>query len=109
MLQQTLAVFFVLGLLLAALWLLRRQGLAGSNLAGVAARIGFKTGPHRRMQVLQRIALTPQHSLHLVSIDNRLILFAAYPTGCQPVAGAAALNAASDSEGDNPGKHRAAC
>lgn len=83
MLQQTLAVFLVLGLLLGALWLLRRQGLATFNFVAASKRIAWRTGPPRRMRVIERSVLTPQHSLHLVSIDNRLIVFSAYPGGCQ--------------------------
>jgi len=84
MLQQTIAIFLVLGLLLGALWLLRRQGLATFDfMAGSGA--GKRKGSGRHMQVIERVVLTSQHSLHLVSIDDRLVLFAASPTSCQAV------------------------
>ena len=41
--------------------------------------------PHRaprRMQVVERLPLTPQHSLHLVRIDGRLLVVASGPGGC---------------------------
>jgi flagellar biogenesis protein FliO len=36
----------------------------------------------RRMQVVERLPLTPQHSLHLVRIDGRLLVVASGPGGC---------------------------
>ncbi len=84
MLQQISAVFLVLGLLLAALWLLRRQGLASLNFTPVKRRAG-RNNSARILQVCERLALTPHHSLHLVSIGNKLVLFATSPTGCQTV------------------------
>ena len=77
MLQQTIAIFLVLGLLFAALWLLKRQGMASFKLT--AKTKGTK------MRVIERIVLTQHHSLHLVSIENHLVVFAASPTGCHPV------------------------
>ena len=41
--------------------------------------------PHRaprRMHVVERLPLTPQHSLHLVRIDGRLLVVASGPGGC---------------------------
>jgi flagellar biogenesis protein FliO len=34
------------------------------------------------MQVIERLPLTPQHSLHLIRIDDRLIVVASGPGGC---------------------------
>jgi hypothetical protein len=85
MVQQILAVFLVLGLLMAALWLLRRKGFATLNLAAGANLFAGKAALTKRMRVIERVVLTPQHSLHLVSLDNRLILFAASPSGCHAV------------------------
>lgn len=36
----------------------------------------------RRMQVLERLPLTPQHSLHLVRIEERIVVVASGPGGC---------------------------
>jgi flagellar biogenesis protein FliO len=84
MLQQTLAVFLVLGLLLAALWLLRRQGLATFNFVA-SARPMVRKNPERRLRVIERVTLTPQHSLHLISFESRPILLATSPAGCHAV------------------------
>jgi flagellar biosynthetic protein FliO len=73
--QQALAVFTVLAMLGGALWLLRRKGLAQFNL-----RSG--SGGGRKMQSIERLALTPQHSLHLVQVAGRVLLVGVSPTGC---------------------------
>jgi flagellar biogenesis protein FliO len=68
------AVGAVLGLLAATLWWLRRRGIAGILPARRAAR--------RRMECLERLALGPQHTLHLVRLGDRTMLVAASPAGC---------------------------
>jgi flagellar biogenesis protein FliO len=91
MLPQSLAVFLVLALLLGALWLLRRQGLAGYGLAaGLNGTSRRTTG--RRLRVVERLALTQQHSLHLVSIGDQLVVFATSPAGCQRMEPPLAIN-----------------
>ena len=97
MLQQTIAVFLVLGLLMGALWLLKRKGQAVFNISSL--RVG-KSGLGKRMRVVERVVLTTQHSLHLVSIDNRLILFATSPSGCLAVDQPAALGRAEADRGE---------
>jgi len=37
------------------------------------------------MQALERLALTPHHSLHLVSVGGRTLLVAISPGGCTVV------------------------
>ena len=75
-LRQLLAVLFVLGLLGAAVWVLRRNG-----------RAGWRGGFHRRREpgllaAADRLALSPQHSLVLVRVAGRALLLAVYPAGC---------------------------
>jgi flagellar biogenesis protein FliO len=94
MLQQSLAVFLVLALLLAALLLLRRQGSATSALASGSKGFGARKR-ERRLQLVERLALTPQHSLHLVSIGDQTVLFATSPTGCERVDPVTRLQSAS--------------
>lgn len=84
MLQQVLAVFLVLGILLTALWILRQKGLTKFHFAGVRPLTGRKCS-ERHLEVLERVALTPQHSLHLVSIQGEKIVFAVSPSGCHPI------------------------
>jgi flagellar biogenesis protein FliO len=82
-LQQALGVFAVLGLLGGALWWLRSKGLAQ-----FAVRVpgGGKT---KSMKVIERLALTPQHSLYLVRVAGRTMLIAASPGGCSILDGVA--------------------
>jgi flagellar biogenesis protein FliO len=35
------------------------------------------------MEVLERLTLSPNHSLHLVAIDGRTMLVGISPSGCQ--------------------------
>lgn len=77
--QPVLAVLLVLGLLGGALYCLRSQGLARFNGKGLG-RSGSK-----QMQALERLTLTPQHSLHLVSVGGRTLLVAVSPGGCTVV------------------------
>lgn len=78
MFQQVLAVFLVLGLLGAALWLLRSRGLA--RFAGPVRRKST-----RHLEAIARLPLTPQHSVHLVRVSDHAVLIALSPTGCTVV------------------------
>jgi flagellar biogenesis protein FliO len=73
--QQALAVVAVLGLLGGTLYWLRGQGVARFHVKGIARG-------ERRMQAVERLALTPQHSLHLVNVSGRMLLIAVSPGGC---------------------------
>ena len=73
---QALSVLFVLSLLGAALWWLRRKGMAAVNFPGSGR------GRPRSIHVVERRALTPHHSLHLVRVEERTMLIAASPGGC---------------------------
>jgi flagellar biosynthetic protein FliO len=74
--QQLLAVIVVLGLLCGSLWLLKRKGWVRTGLRR-PARPG-----QPRLEVLDRLALTPQHSLHLVRLADRTLLVGLSPQGC---------------------------
>jgi flagellar biosynthetic protein FliO len=74
--QQLLAVIAVLGLLCGSLWLLKRKGWVRTGLRR-PARAG-----QPRLEVLDRLALTPQHSLHLVRLADRTLLVGLSPQGC---------------------------
>jgi flagellar biogenesis protein FliO len=74
--QQTLIVVFVLALLGATLYALRSKGLARFNGKGLGR------SNTRRMRTIERLTLTPQHSLHLVSVGGRAMLIAVSPGGC---------------------------
>lgn len=80
--QPVLAVLLVLGLLGGALYWLRAKGLARFNGKGLG---GFGRQGGRQMQAIERLPLTPQHSLHLVSVGGRTLLVAVSPGGCTVV------------------------
>ena len=70
--QQMLAMGAVFGLLGAALWWMRRRGLA----------VPRRTRGGRRIELLERVPLGPQHSLHLVRWNDAALLVACSPSGC---------------------------
>jgi len=83
-LRQVFSVLLVFSLLGATLWALRRGG-----------RISFQgfarkriLGNTRSMVAVERLALTHQHTLHLVRINGREVLVATHPQGCTVVANA---------------------
>jgi flagellar biogenesis protein FliO len=81
--QSALGALLTLVLLGGVLWWLRQKGMAA-----------FAWGPPqgaktRRMRTLERLALTPQHSLHLVEVQGRTVLIAASPGGCSILEGGA--------------------
>jgi flagellar biogenesis protein FliO len=78
-LRQVFSVLAVFSLLGAVLWLLRRGG-----------RISFQgfarvQGHTRSMVAVERLALTPQHTLHIVRVNGREVLVATHPQGCSVV------------------------
>jgi flagellar biogenesis protein FliO len=73
--SQLLAVAFVLALLGVAVWRLRGTRPASSRL-WPRARGG-------QIRVIERVSLTPQHSLHLVSLGSEILLLGAGPGGIE--------------------------
>ena len=73
---QLLAVCGVLALLLTTVLWLRKRGLA------TLALPGLRTTGTRKLELVERLSLTAQHSLHLVRVDNRTLLIGVSPTGC---------------------------
>jgi flagellar biosynthetic protein FliO len=88
MLSPALAVVFVLALLFGLLWLARHKGLAALSFCWSGKRAGRST---RQMRVVERLPLSGQHSLHLVSCSGRLLVVAVSPSGCQTLADYAEL------------------
>ena len=81
--RQIIAILFVLVLLGGALYWLRAKGMARLNVRGLAR------GNGRKMQLIEHLRLSPQHSLHLVSVGGRLLLVAVSPGGCSVVSASA--------------------
>lgn len=75
-LQQLGAVLLVLGLLSVAVY-----GLRHKRMPNFARELRFQTDP-KRLQVLERTALTPQHTLCLVRVDGRELIVTTAPNGC---------------------------
>lgn len=73
--EQMLAVALVAALLAGTLAWLRRGGFAGT----VGSRLHLRRP--RKLEMLDRLSLTPQHSLHLVRLGNRTILLGRSPSG----------------------------
>jgi flagellar biogenesis protein FliO len=77
MFQQLLVIALVLGALCGSVWLLKRKGFAyprirKSNGAGLP-----------RLEVIDRLVLTPHHSLHLVRLADRTLLIGLSPNECK--------------------------
>lgn len=88
--RQVFSVLLVFSLLGAALWALRRGGrisFQGFTLKSLARK--RIQGNTKVMVAVERLALTPQHTLHLVRINGREVLVATHPQGCSVVAAAA--------------------
>ncbi len=71
-----LSILIVIAALYGLLFVLRRKGIVHG---GSTFR---RTGSRRRVEVLERAALTSGHSLHLVRFMNGAILIAVSPAGC---------------------------
>ena len=75
--QPLAAIALVMTLLGGALLLLKKRG-------AVSFRMPGNTGvTPRRLEVLERVSLGPQHALHLVRAGDRIVLVATAPNGCQ--------------------------
>ena len=75
--HETVSVLAVLALLAICLWTLRR-----SPASGWRAAFAKRLTKDRSIETVERMALTPQHSLHLVRINGRELLVATHPQGC---------------------------
>jgi flagellar biosynthetic protein FliO len=76
MLEQLMIVAIVLAALCGAMWMLKRKGWAHSTM-----RRSSREG-QPRLEVIDRLTLTPHHSLHLVRLADRTLLVGISPNGC---------------------------
>ena len=70
--RQSLAITFVLALLWAALWFLKRKG---------AIRIRGNSGQPSLLETRGKLVLTAQHSIHVVRVGPRNLVLAIHPGG----------------------------
>jgi flagellar biogenesis protein FliO len=75
-LRQVFSVLLVFSLLSLVLWKLRRP----NGPIGSLWRKG--AGGARALETVERLALTPQHALHLVRVHGRELVVATHPQGC---------------------------
>jgi flagellar biosynthetic protein FliO len=73
--QQLLAIALVLGALCAAVWALKRKGWA-------SVRVGASRNGQKRLEAIDRLVLTPHHSVHLIRVADRTLLVGLSPNGC---------------------------
>ncbi len=80
------SILVVFGMLAGVLWWLKRLGIA-------VPRASLGRGRGARLESLCKLTLGPQHNLHLVRVDQAVVLVACSPAGCalirQPGAGRA--------------------
>ncbi|MGA2434962.1 MAG: flagellar biosynthetic protein FliO [Bryobacteraceae bacterium] len=66
--RQSLAVALVFGLLAAALWAARRGGVAKWG------ALGHRPKKDKRLEILERLPLSPRESLYLARLGDRALL-----------------------------------
>jgi flagellar biosynthetic protein FliO len=74
--EQITMVLLVFALLGGLLWFFKRRGFVSLPLS---PRRG---GNGRRLEVLERVSLSPQHALHLVRVADRIVLIGTAPSAC---------------------------
>ena len=74
MIDKVAAIVLVLSLTAGVAWWLRRRGMLPAALPRSRAA--------KRLEILERLPLGPQQTLHLVRLDDKALLVAATPAGC---------------------------
>jgi flagellar biogenesis protein FliO len=77
MAEQVTMVLAVFALLFGVLWVLKKRGLAT-----LPAPLRRGSGSRRRLEVLERVPLTPQHAVHLVRVAGKTVLIGTAPSAC---------------------------
>jgi flagellar biosynthetic protein FliO len=76
MFQQLAIVAVILAVLCGGMWILKRKGWAQTTMRRSRA------DGQPRLEVIDRLTLTPHHSLHLVRLADRTLLVGISPNGC---------------------------
>ncbi|HVV43730.1 MAG TPA: flagellar biosynthetic protein FliO [Bryobacteraceae bacterium] len=88
--QQAVIVMGVLAAFGIALYVLRNRGMVTFGVKGL------RTSEGRKLQAIERLPLTAQHSLHLVKVSGRVMLIAVSPGGCSVLDGSGWNNGRED-------------
>jgi hypothetical protein len=83
--RDAAALILVFGLLAVGMAAARRRNGQSTGL--------FRPNAIRSLTALERISLTPQHSLHLVRASGRELLLATHPQGCTVISDSAQASA----------------
>jgi flagellar biogenesis protein FliO len=70
--QQLAGVILVFALLGILVWFAKGRSFV----------LPIRSTRPRRMEILERLVLSPQHSLHLINVDGRTILIGVSPGSC---------------------------
>jgi flagellar biogenesis protein FliO len=97
--EQIGMVLLVFGLLGGLLWFAKRRGLASFPMASFPKGFG-RGGNTRRLEILERVSLTPQHALHLVRVSDRTVLIATAPSSCTLLEAGVSLDSSSSPQRD---------
>ena len=71
--RQLLGVGFVLALLFALLWLQRKKGALTLS--------SRPKGGNKAIELIERMPLTPRHSVHLLRVGDRNLLLGVHDSG----------------------------
>ena len=75
--RQFIGIAVVLGGLVALLWFAKKRGAANWNFR--------RSDGDRLVRIVERVSLTPQHTLFVLDIAGRTTLLATSPGSCQIV------------------------
>ncbi len=75
LIRESLGITVVFLLLWAALWMLKKKGIVGMRV------IGNRSAETPCLRIVDKIRLTPQHSVHVVSVEGRRMVVGVHPTG----------------------------
>jgi len=75
--DQLFAILMVLGILCGGIWALKRKGWVQTNFRRTTSSPG-----EPRLEVIDRLVLTPHHSVHLIRMADRVLLVGLSPGGC---------------------------
>lgn len=95
--RALVSIALVLGLAVALRWWATRV-----RLPALGRR---RRGEARRLEALDRLALTAQHTLHLVRVGDRALLIGVHPAGCSLLESMPAAPFAAAGAGEAPGEH----